>query len=161
MPGVVWEAWGEPHAATQRIDFVSDYVEAMLGYSVEEWLSTPNFWLTIVHPDDREYVAREAAENFAAGKNSTVEFRWLAKDGHAVWIESNYVVIKNDDGRPLGLRGVTTDISERKRVDESQARRATHALFRADVSAALAISRAPLHGATPSGCLRSGLDSQS
>ena len=49
VPGIVWEAWGEPDAPTQRIDFVSDYVEAMLGYSVEEWLRTPNFWLSIVH----------------------------------------------------------------------------------------------------------------
>ena len=36
-----------------EIDFVSYYVEEMLGYTVEEWLSTPNFWLTIVHGDDR------------------------------------------------------------------------------------------------------------
>ena len=33
VPGVVWEAWGEPDAASQRIDFVSDYVETMLGYA--------------------------------------------------------------------------------------------------------------------------------
>src|SRR4029453_12604398 len=49
-PGVVWEAWGEPDAATQRIGFVSNHVEKMLGYSEAEWLSTPNFWLSIVHP---------------------------------------------------------------------------------------------------------------
>src|ERR671939_694185 len=54
VPGVVWEAWGEPDAATQRIDFVSDHVETMLGYRVQEWLSSPNFWLSIVHPDDKE-----------------------------------------------------------------------------------------------------------
>src|SRR5690606_8374792 len=60
VPGVVWEAWGEPDAASQRIDFVSDYVESMLGYSVDEWLKTPNFWLTLVHPDDRERAAQES-----------------------------------------------------------------------------------------------------
>ncbi|MEP6924927.1 MAG: PAS domain S-box protein, partial [Pyrinomonadaceae bacterium] len=60
VPGVVWEAWGEPDQTNQRIDFVSDYVETMLGYSVEEWLSTPNFWFNIVHPDDQEKAARTA-----------------------------------------------------------------------------------------------------
>ncbi|HZG53988.1 MAG TPA: PAS domain S-box protein, partial [Pyrinomonadaceae bacterium] len=49
VPGVVWEAWGEPDESNQRINFVSDYVETMLGYTVEEWLATPNFWLSIVH----------------------------------------------------------------------------------------------------------------
>ena len=117
VPGVVWEAWGQPDAATQRIDFVSDYVEKMLGYSVEEWLATPNFWLTIVHPADKEEAAREAATSFAAVKDSTVEFRWIARDGHAVWVESNYVVIKDDEGQPIGLRGVTTDISKRKQAE--------------------------------------------
>jgi two-component system, cell cycle sensor histidine kinase and response regulator CckA len=114
VPGVVWEAWGHPDAATQRINFVSDYVEAMLGYSVDEWLSTPNFWLSIVHPDDREAAAQEAAEGFSSGTGSTMEFRWLAKDGRAIWVGSNWVVIKDNEGRPIGLRGVNTDISERK-----------------------------------------------
>ncbi len=117
VPGVVWESWGQPDAATQRMNFVSDYVEAMLGYSIDEWLATPNFWLTIVHPDDRDAAATEAATSFAAGKNSTVEFRWIAKDGHVVWVEANYAVIKDDEGHPIGLRGVTTDTTERKRAE--------------------------------------------
>ena len=119
VPGVVWEAWGEPNAPTQQIDFVSNYVEQMLGYAVEEWLSTPDFWLSIVHPDDREQAALEVADSFASRDSSTLEFRWIAKDGHPVWVESNYVVIKSDDGCPVGLRGVTIDISERKRSEEA------------------------------------------
>ena len=99
------------------MNFVSDYVETMLGYSIDEWLATPNFWLTIVHPDDRDAAATEAATSFAAGKNSTVEFRWIAKDGHVVWVEANYAVIKDDEGHPIGLRGVTTDTTERKRAE--------------------------------------------
>jgi two-component system cell cycle sensor histidine kinase/response regulator CckA len=118
VPGVVWEAWGEPDAATQRIDFVNDYVETMLGYSVEEWLQTPNFWLSIVHPEDRERAARSAAANYARGGQATLEFRWVAKDGRVVWVESNSVVITDDKGRSIGLRGVNTDISERKRAEE-------------------------------------------
>jgi two-component system cell cycle sensor histidine kinase/response regulator CckA len=120
VPGMVWEAWGKPDAATQRIDFVSDYIEQMLGYSVEEWLQTPNFWLTIVHPDDREQAGRTAAEDFARGaSNGPQQFRWIAKDGHAVWVESNYVVLLDDEGQPVGLRGVTTDISQRKQAEEA------------------------------------------
>lgn len=144
VPGVVWEAWGKPDTAAQRIDFVSEHVQTLLGYSVEEWLSTPNFWLQIVHPDDRERIAETSGSAFVAGANSTMEFRWMAKDGRAIWVEANSAVIKDDRGNPVGLRGVTTDISARKRADERQARRAAHALFRADVSAALEVSHAPL-----------------
>jgi len=46
-----------------------------------------------------------------------MEFRWITKDGHAIWVEANFVVIKDNEGQPVGLRGVNTDISERKRVE--------------------------------------------
>ncbi|MEA2173146.1 MAG: hypothetical protein QOD00_738 [Blastocatellia bacterium] len=121
VPGVVWEAGGEPDAASQHIDFVSDYVEVMLGYSKEDWLATPNFWLTIVHEDDRERAAHEAAAIFAGGRGGTSQFRWVAKDGRVVWVEGRSVVIKDPDGKPLGLRGVTMDITELKQMEEARA----------------------------------------
>lgn len=117
VPGVVWEAWGEPSADTHRINFVSNYVETMLGYSVEEWLSTPNFWLSVVHPDDKEQTAKSAAADFASGKSSRLEFRWVAKDGRILWVKSNSALIMDDEGRPVGLRGVTIDITERKQAE--------------------------------------------
>ena len=110
VPGVVWEAWGKPDARNQRIDFVSSHVEKMLGYSVEEWLSTPNFWLSIVHPDDRERAAQEAAAIFASGKGGTSRFRWVRKDGREVWVEAQSIVVCDESG-PVGMRGVTLDIT--------------------------------------------------
>jgi PAS domain S-box-containing protein len=120
VPGVVWEMWGEPDAKTQRIDFVSDHFETMLGYSMEEWLSMPNFWLSIIHPDDKEQAERTSAEDFARGKSSgPLEFRWLAKDGRVIWVESNYAIITDDKGQPVGFRGVTTDSTARKQAEEA------------------------------------------
>jgi len=110
VPGVVWEAWGKPDAANQRIDFVSNHVEQMVGYSKEEWLSTPNFWLTIVHPDDKKRAAAEAAAIFASGKGGSSRFRWLHKDGREVWIEAQSIVVCDESG-PVGMRGVTMDIT--------------------------------------------------
>jgi PAS domain S-box-containing protein len=118
VPGVVWEAWGVPDESNQRINFVSDYVETMLGYTVEEWLATPNFWLSIVHPEDRERAASTAAATFASGKVGTNRFRWMAKDGRAVWVEAHSLAIMDEAGQPVGMRGVTMDITERKEAGE-------------------------------------------
>ena len=120
VPGVVWEAWGQPDAASQRIDFVSDYVETMLGYSVEDWLSTPNFWLSIVHEDDKERAAQAATETFASGEKGTNQFRWIRKDGRALWVEAQSVAICDAQGNPIGMRGVTIDIDEKKRVEQER-----------------------------------------
>ncbi|HEV2799613.1 MAG TPA: ATP-binding protein [Pyrinomonadaceae bacterium] len=119
VPGVVWESWGEPDEATQRINFVSDYVKTMLGYTVEDWLSTPNFWLSIVHPEDRDAAARTATETFTSGKVGINQFRWMRKDGRAVWVESHSVAIMDESNRPVGMRGVTMDITERKEAGEA------------------------------------------
>ena len=116
VPGVVWEAWGHPDEATQRIDFVSSHVEEMLGYSQQEWVSTPNFWLSIVHPDDRDRAAREAAAIFASRKGGSSRFRWLHKNGREVWVEAQSIVVCDENG-PIGMRGVTMDITVAVRAE--------------------------------------------
>lgn len=122
VPGVVWEAYGKPDEAAQRINFVSNHVEKMLGYSVDEWLSKPNFWLQIVHPDDQFRAAQESAKFYESGTGGVSRFRWVRIDGKPVWVEAQSYVIKDENGRAIGMRGVTMDISGRmeleKRKDE-------------------------------------------
>jgi PAS domain S-box-containing protein len=120
VPGVVWEAWGKPDEATQQIDFVSGYVEKMLGYSEQEWLSTPNFWLAIVCQEDRERAGNEAAAIFASRKGGASRFRWTTKDGRQIWVESQSVVVCDEDGEPLGMRGVTMDITPAVRAEQER-----------------------------------------
>ncbi|HSL55273.1 MAG TPA: ATP-binding protein, partial [Pyrinomonadaceae bacterium] len=139
VPGVVWEAWGQPDTANQRIDFVSDHVETMLGYSAEEWLSTPNFWLSIVHPDDRERAAAEAAAIFASGKGGSSRFRWMHRDGHEVWVEAQSIVVCDESG-PVGMRGVTLDITAAVKAEIERAElleRESHARQQAEEASRL------------------------
>ncbi|MET0646609.1 MAG: PAS domain S-box protein [Pyrinomonadaceae bacterium] len=143
VPGVVWEAWGEPDASAQRINFVSNYVEQMLGYSVDEWLRTPNFWLTIVHPEDRERAAAEARAKFQ-GSGGVSEFRWVRKDGRVIHVEARSVPVRDGQGRAVGMRGVTMDISSRRTAEAELARRVQQAALGAEVGAALAEGGVPL-----------------
>ncbi len=117
VPGVVWEAYGVPDHSEQEINFVSEYVEHMLGYTVNEWLSTPNFWLHIVHPDDRKRAGDESVAIFNSGERGVSRFRWIKKDGKALWIESHSYVITNSNGEPIGMRGVSMDISDRVEIE--------------------------------------------
>ena len=89
VPGVVWEEWRAFEGADHRTNFVSGYVEKMLGYSVVEWLATPNFWLSIVHPDDHDRIKAESEGHFDRRQGGKLEFRWIAKDGRILWVESN------------------------------------------------------------------------
>jgi len=117
IPGIVWEAADLFSSGKHGSNFVSDYVTDMLGYSVEEWLSIPNFWLTIVHPNDKERVTQQAKADLAAGNDSIREFRWIRKDGEVIWVEARTAIIQAEDGNAIGVRGVTIDITERKRAE--------------------------------------------
>lgn len=118
-PGVVWESRIESGTDTRKAYFVSDYVEKMLGYSVEEWLSTPGFAMTIVHEEDRARTAREAEKILESGREGVIQARWMAKDGRALWTETQLAAICDETGKPLGLRGVTMDITDRKQAEEN------------------------------------------
>ncbi len=122
IPGVVWETRGEPGTAEEHIHYVSGYVQSLLGYSVDEWLTTPNFWLSIVHPDDREQAAQRAKEIFDGSANIENEFRWIAKDGREVWIDAHASIVRNEAGKAIGLRGINLDITRRRNAEEAARR---------------------------------------
>jgi PAS domain S-box-containing protein len=117
VPGAVWEAWGAPASSLQRYAFISDYLEKMLGYSTETWLAKPNFWIAILHPNEREYFIREAEAIFAGGKGGTMRFRWAHKEGHYLWIEAIIFVVCDETGTSQGMRGVCLDITSRKEAE--------------------------------------------
>jgi PAS domain S-box-containing protein len=120
VEGVVWEARGDPTAPDQQLLFISDHVERMLGYRVQHCLSTPNFWLSIVLPEDRERFLCEAVEFFSGGKSGSSQFRSTAADGRVVWLEVRYAVIC-EHGNAVGMRGVAIDISDRKQAEQVKA----------------------------------------
>src|SRR5262245_27282748 len=53
VPGIVWEGRLGTNG-TLILSFVSDYAEKMLGYSLIDWIATPHFWMTIIHPEDQD-----------------------------------------------------------------------------------------------------------
>jgi PAS domain S-box-containing protein len=120
VPGVVWETAVGPADVGPRLGFVSEHAEAMLGYPTREWLATPSFWLEVVHLDDKERVARETAAILAGGDGGTLECRWLAREGQIVWVESQIAVLRDTLGSPVGMRGVTLDVTARKQAEAAQ-----------------------------------------
>lgn len=124
VPGVVWEMWSEPDAAAQRVDFVSEYVEKMLGYRVEEWLTTTDFWLSIVHPEDRESAQRKMTEIFVSRRAGMNSFRWIARDGRVVQVEVQSIAVCDKAGAPIGMRGVAMDVGERRQAMEASSQTA-------------------------------------
>jgi PAS domain S-box-containing protein len=89
-----------------------------LGYEDYEITNDIGEWQDRLHPDDQERV-RTAVNAFTCKPKSTydMEFRLRHRDGSYRWIHSQGRLIV-EDGKPVRLLGVHTDITERKRAAE-------------------------------------------
>jgi diguanylate cyclase (GGDEF)-like protein/PAS domain S-box-containing protein len=97
--------------------YVSPQVMDIMGYTPEECTSTPDFWIKILHPDDREAVLAEDLRTNETGEPFVMEYRRFAKDGHLVWIRDEATLVRSEEGEPLYWLGVQIDITERKRAE--------------------------------------------
>jgi len=95
--------------------FNSRFVE-MTGYDEDELLGKP--FLMIVHPRDRERVARYDRERLAGEEAPRMyEFRLLRKDGSSVHVEvTASPVLRNNE--IVGTQGILRDLSEREMLEQ-------------------------------------------
>ena len=99
--------------------YVSPQIEAILGYTQEEWLNDPVRWYQQIHPDDKDRWSVEAAELFLLGSPLKSLYRVMARDGRVVWFHCEAKMVRSDDGRPWFIHGVAFDISELKIAEEA------------------------------------------
>src|SRR5262249_8444852 len=101
---------------TLRVTYVSPQAERMLGYSAEAWLADPAFWSRCIHPQDRRWAIAFSREAMEAMRPFEMECRMIAADGPLLWMRS-IVSLGTENHRPAKLRGVTLDITERRRME--------------------------------------------
>jgi two-component system sensor kinase FixL len=72
-----------------------------------------------LHPEDREAVRQSFAKAIKYDGHYEIDFRLLFPDGQVRWIASRGRVQFASDGKPILMRGVSMDITDRKRgMDE-------------------------------------------
>lgn len=108
---------GEPKVS--RMVYVSPQTERILGYTPVELMADPNHFVRMLHPDDRERVARASDHADRTREPFDEEYRVFAKDDRMVWLHSQAVLVRDDAGRPRFWHGVALDITARKQAEGS------------------------------------------
>ncbi len=96
---------------------INDHYAAMLGYEPEEFTESTEFWMSRIHPDDKEKVAK-IYNSYLAGElpEYRTEFRQKTKSGQWKWTLSMGKIVENDkDGKPYRMLGTHIDIDRIKR----------------------------------------------
>jgi PAS domain S-box-containing protein len=106
-------------------NFVNREAEKRIGFSVEQWLTKPTFFIDHLDPDDCRHFRAACAAALASGETKHFEHRMQTADGRQLWFGTSVRVVPSSLGS-TELVGVMTDITERKRARDAaeQANRA-------------------------------------
>lgn len=99
--------------AEGRFTYVSPAIERMSGYTAGDLVGRS--FTELIHPDDLAGL-QESFERTLAGHLEPYEFRVVLRDGSYRHIRTSSRVILQD-GHPVGVRGLATDITERKQAE--------------------------------------------
>jgi PAS domain S-box-containing protein len=94
-------------------------LQTLFGISSDTYVTTGEYFIRYVHPDDRTRVWEAAADARKNQKLYAVEFRVVLPDGTVRWLGSRGKFYYARNGNPERMLGVSLDITERKRAEEA------------------------------------------
>jgi PAS domain S-box-containing protein len=107
------------------VEFVSDNVKVLFGYTAEEFTSGKVSYAATVYPGDLERVAQEVtkySEEEGREGFGHKPYRIFTKDGETKWLGDMTFIRRNEKGDITHYQGIVLDITERKRVEEEKER---------------------------------------
>jgi PAS domain S-box-containing protein len=107
-----------------RPTFISPSVSNLLGYSVEEYLKLkvedlyPPEILMRINKWLNEELAEDKRADADKNRNRIYEIQQYRKDGSLVELSVNVRFLRNEYGEPVGLIGVSRDVTEKKKNEK-------------------------------------------
>lgn len=99
--------------------FVSENVQIITGYPLTTFQADPEFWQSIIHPDDKPLFIEHRAK-LASQQNNEVEYRLNRADGQVIWVrDSGQVEELAGSNTGVIVYGIVSDITPRRKVYES------------------------------------------
>ncbi|NQU32317.1 MAG: PAS domain S-box protein [Bacteroidetes bacterium] len=110
---VIWKA----NLDDMIIQDLNNSFERYYGYPSSEFTKNPDFWIEIVHPEDKEIALKSKSDLINSG-NSSTEYRVIKPDGKVIWLHDRKSIVYDNNGKPTQMGGVVSDITERKLLEE-------------------------------------------
>src|SRR6185295_11024819 len=118
IPAVVYV--DDPSTDPGRTEFLSPYIETMLGFTPDEWTQGgEELWKDQLHPDDLDRVLDEYKQSIQGNEPLDLEYRMHTKDERIVWVHDQATTLRDSAGNPHSVHGVMYDITERKQAEAS------------------------------------------
>jgi len=100
-----------------KFTYISPSVFQLRGYTQEEVMKQS--LLEVLTEESQEIVDKTFRELKETGNVPTgyLELEQIRKDGTTVWTEINFTIVRDENGKPEHILGVSRDITERKKIE--------------------------------------------
>lgn len=123
LPGVVYRCSDDEH---WTMLFLSEGIKTLTGYSAEAIIQNNELsYGSLIEEDDRIKVHELVAEAIANKSQYILEYRIRTQDGAVKWVWEEGQGVYDESGEVEYLDGFIADVSDRKLVEEKQAKLAT------------------------------------
>jgi PAS domain S-box-containing protein len=95
-----------------------DNLRRLYGLESGDRVASHEDFLARVHPDDREFVGHTVRRLLEEGGDLDYEFRVVLPDGRVRWIADHGEIRRSEQGRPVYLTGISTDVTEHRVAEE-------------------------------------------
>jgi len=106
-----------------KYEYVSPASEKLFGYAPEEFDNTQLLIEKVIHPNWYGYFKRQWVKLLRGEMPPAYEYQIIHKSGETRWIHQRNVLLKDEDGNPVGIQGTVSDITERKEFEETLKKR--------------------------------------
>jgi PAS domain S-box-containing protein len=99
--------------------YISPQIEEMTGVTPQEWLRTPDLWLTLIDADERDDVRMSYLAAASEQRPWSAEYRMHTRDGRTIWVHDETTFLHDEAGDPTFMQGVLSDVTERKLAEQA------------------------------------------
>jgi len=108
---------GEVGHQRGSLQFLSDSVGGICGFTAPEFQNAPDLWSSRLHPEDRDRVIDAFARLETTGALA-IEYRWRRADDQYRYFLDQAVLVRDERGTPKEIFGTILDVSERRRLEQ-------------------------------------------
>ncbi len=97
------------------ITYWNEGARAIFGYTAQEMIGNST---AVLYPEIVMAQAEYNLQHILAGNDYVGEWQGRRKDGAAVWVDVKTTVLRDIQGKAIGLIGIAKDITARKQAEE-------------------------------------------
>ena len=91
----------------------------LLGYKPKEVSLNNEWWMNQIHPDDKAATEVKLKTAIETATDTLFEYRIRRKQGDYIIVHDTVKMVKNKQGKVVGLVGGARDVSERKKAEKA------------------------------------------